>query len=44
MVLSAPAHGSAPLLWSKDGWCKAHFRAMGTDCQIICRPPSHKQG
>ncbi len=51
-VLSAPpssdrtlsAESLAPLLWGKDDWCQAHFRAMGTSCQLIYRPPSRKQG
>jgi thiamine biosynthesis lipoprotein len=45
MVLSADisAEALAPLLWSKDDWCRANFRAMGTHCQIIFRAPSRKQ-
>ena len=44
MVLSADlAETIAPLLWSKDAWCRTHFRAMGTACQIIFRAPSRSQ-
>lgn len=47
MVLSEPAAGAesvAPLLWSRDEWCRTQFRALGTDCQLIYRPPSRRQG
>ena len=43
MVLSEPINTLAPMLWSKDDWCKVHFRAMGTDCQLIYRGPTRKQ-
>lgn len=41
MVLKADE--IAPLEWTKDDWCKTHFRAMGTACQMIWRAPSRKQ-
>lgn len=44
MVLSASMDAVAPLLWSKDEWGRTRFRAMGTDCQLIYRAPSRKQG
>ena len=44
MVLTAPIESVAPVLWGKDDWGKVHFRAMGTDCQLIYRSPSRKQG
>ena len=44
MVLSEPINTLAPLLWSKDDWGKAQFRAMGTDCQLVYRATSRKQG
>ncbi len=44
MVLNAPTPPSpakaAPLDQRADGWCKASFRAMGTDCQIMYREES----
>lgn len=47
MVLNEAVAGIesvAPLLWSRDEWCRTKFPALGTDCQLIYRPPSRRQG
>ena len=44
MVLSESIESLAPILWSKDDWARVRFRAMGTECQLIYRAPSRKQG
>jgi thiamine biosynthesis lipoprotein len=32
------------MLWGADDWCRVNFQALGSNCQLIFKPSSRKQG